>query len=164
MGKILNRVIIFGMITLTLTEIIIRISIAVGLGALLGLERTLAGKNAGLRTYAMVSLGSSMFIIIAEIVSATIPNANSLLLGSAVITGIGFIGAGLVLFQDNKVTGLTTAAGLWVSAGIGMAAGYGLHQVAVVAFVAALLVFTLFWFIESILKKLSYNREKRLKI
>jgi putative Mg2+ transporter-C (MgtC) family protein len=152
------------MITLTLTEIIIRISIAVGLGALLGLERTLAGKNAGLRTYAMVSLGSAMFILIAEIVSATIPNSNSLLLGSAVITGIGFIGAGLVLFQDHKVTGLTTAAGLWVSAGIGMAAGYGLHQIAVVAFVAALLVFTLFWFIESLLKRLSYNREQRLKI
>ena len=56
------------MITLTLTEIIIRISIAVGLGALLGLERTLAGKNAGLRTYAMVSLGSSMFIIIAAFI------------------------------------------------------------------------------------------------
>ena len=152
------------MITLTLTEIIIRISIAVGLGALLGLERTLAGKNAGLRTYAMVSLGSAMFILIAEIISATIPNSNSLLLGSAVITGIGFIGAGLVLFQDNKVTGLTTAAGLWVSAGIGMASGYGLYNIAIVAFVAALLVFTFFWFIESLLKRLSYNREQRLKI
>jgi putative Mg2+ transporter-C (MgtC) family protein len=152
------------MITLTLTEIIIRISVAVGLGALLGLERTLAGKNAGLRTYAMVSLGSALFIIIAEIVSFSVPNSNPLLLGSAVITGIGFIGAGLVLFQDNKVTGLTTAAGLWVSAGIGMASGYGFYQIAIVAFVAALLVFTLFWFIESILKKLSYNREKRLKI
>ena len=152
------------MITLTLTEIIIRISIAVGLGALLGLERTLAGKNAGLRTYAMVSLGSALFIIIAEIVSSTIPNSNSLLLGSAVITGIGFIGAGLVLFQHHKVTGLTTAAGLWVSAGIGMASGYGLHQVAIVAFIAALLVFTFFWFIESILKKLSYDKQKRLKI
>ena len=128
MGKILNHVIIFDMITLTLTEIIIRISIAVGLGALLGLERTLAGKNAGLRTYAMVSLGSALFIIIAEIVSSKIPNSNPLLLGSAVITGIGFIGAGLVLFQDHKVTGLTTAAGLWVSAGIGMAAGYGLEH------------------------------------
>ncbi len=149
---------------ITLTEIIIRISIAVGLGALLGLERTLAGKNAGLRTYAMVSLGSALFIIIAEVVSSTIPNSNPLLIGSAVITGIGFIGAGLVLFQDHKVTGLTTAAGLWVSAGVGMASGYGLYQIAIVSFVAALLIFTLFWFIESILKKLSYNREKRLKI
>jgi len=152
------------MITLTLTEIIIRISVAVGLGALLGLERTFAGKNAGLRTYAMVSLGSALFIIIAEIVSSSVPNSNPLLLGSAIITGIGFIGAGLVLFQDHKVTGLTTAAGLWVSAGIGMASGYGLYQIAIVAFVAALMVFTLFWFIESILKKLSYDREKRLKI
>jgi putative Mg2+ transporter-C (MgtC) family protein len=152
------------MITLTLTEIIIRISIAVGLGSLLGLERTLAGKNAGLRTYAMVSLGSALFIIIAEIVASKIPNANSLFIGSAVISGIGFIGAGLVLFQDHKVTGLTTAAGLWVSAGIGMASGYGLYQIATVAFIAALLVFTFFWFIESLLKKLSYNREQRLKI
>lgn len=152
------------MITLTLTEIIIRISVAVGLGAFLGLERTLAGKNAGLRTYAMVSLGSALFIIIAEVVSFSIPNSNPLLLGSAVITGIGFIGAGLVLFQDHKVTGLTTAAGLWVSAGIGMASGYGFYQIATVAFIAALLVFTFFWFIESILKKLSYDKSHRLKI
>jgi putative Mg2+ transporter-C (MgtC) family protein len=152
------------MITLTLTEIIIRISIAVGLGALLGLERTLAGKNAGLRTYAMVSLGSALFIIIAEVVSYSIPNSNPLLLGSAVITGIGFIGAGLVLFQDHKVTGLTTAAGLWVSAGIGMASGYGLHEIAIVAFVAAFLIFTFFWFIETILRKLSYDKGKRLDI
>ena len=87
-----------------------------------------------------------------------------MLLGSAVITGIGFIGAGLVLFQDHKVTGLTTAAGLWVSAGIGMASGYGFYQIATVAFIAALLVFTFFWFIESILKKLSYDKSNRLKI
>jgi len=148
------------MITLSLVDIIIRISIAVVLGAFLGLERTLAGKNAGLRTYAMVSLGSALFVIISEIITANMPStsgANPLLLASAVITGIGFIGAGLVLFQDKKITGLTTAAGLWVSAGLGIASGYGFFELAIVAFIAALLVFTVFWFLEHIFKKYSYR-------
>ena len=148
------------MITFTLTEIIIRVAVAVGLGALLGLERTLAGKTAGMRTYSMVSLGSAMFVIISQIILAPFPNealANPLLMASAIITGIGFIGAGLVIFQGNKIVGLTSAAGLWVAAGIGIASGYGLFQLSLVSAVAALVIFTVLWFVENLLKKLSYN-------
>jgi len=148
------------MFTLTTIEIVTRIAIAVGLASLIGLERTLAGKTAGMRTYAMVAIGSSLFVIISQIVhTPSIATDNPLALAPAVISGIGFIGAGLVFFQsqEHKLIGLTTAAGLWVSAGIGMASGYGLFDLAVIATVAALLVFTLFWFIESLLKKFSYN-------
>jgi len=148
------------MIELTLADIIMRVSVAVGLGALLGVERTLAGKTAGMRTYAMVSLGSAIFVIVSEIINSNLLNPATmapLALSAAVISGIGFIGAGLVIFQGNKITGLTTAAGLWVSAGIGMASGFGLFAVAAVALISALVIFTVLWFVEKLLKKVSYD-------
>ena len=151
-----------GMITLTTIDIVTRMAVAIGLGTIIGLERTLAGKTAGMRTYAMVALGSSLFILISEIVLSTVSNpelANPLLIASSIITGIGFICAGLFIFQSNKITGLTTAAGIWVSAGVGMASGFGFFSLAVIATVAALFVFTLMWFIENIFKKHSYNLE-----
>src|ERR1035437_1103250 len=123
------------MIALTTIDLITRIAVAIGLGTAIGLERTLAGKTAGMRTYGMVSLGSSLFILISEIVLKTFSNpvlANPLLVASSIITGIGFIGAGLIFFQSNKITGLTTAAGLWVSAGVGMASGFGLFALAII--------------------------------
>ncbi len=139
------------MTILTTAEIITRIAIAVGLGAILGLERTFAGKRAGMRTYAMVALGAAVFIIIAQNVIAGLASAvgaNPLGVAGAIISGIGFIGAGLLIFHDNKVTGLTTAAGLWVSSAVGMASGFGFFSLATMTTVAALMVFTMFWFIE----------------
>ncbi len=150
------------MIALTTMDLIIRTAVALGLGTVIGLERTLAGKNAGMRTYAMITLGSSLFILISEIILSTVSNpslANPLLVASAIITGIGFIGAGLVIFQSDKITGLTSAAGLWVSAGVGIASGFGLFTLAIIATAAALLVFTFMWFIEHFLKKYSYKPE-----
>lgn len=148
------------MIALTTTDIIIRIALAVGLGTIIGLERTLAGKNAGMRTYGMITLGSSVFVLISEIIVSSLSNpliASPLLIPTAIITGIGFIGAGLIILQSNKITGLTTAAGLWVSAGVGIASGFGLFTLATIATIAALIIFTLMWFLENTLKKYSYN-------
>ena len=152
------------MIALTTIDLIIRIAVALGFGTLIGLERTLAGKTAGMRTYAMASLGSCLFILISEIVLSTLSNpelANPLLVASSIITGIGFIGAGLVIFQSDKIMGLTTAAGLWVSAGVGIASGFGLFSLAIIATIAALIVFTLMWFIENFIKKFSYENEEK---
>ncbi len=149
------------MIALTTIEIIIRLAVAVGLGALLGLERTLAGKTAGLRTYAMVSLGSGLFVIISQIVSSSVGGSfDPLRMAAQVIAGIGFIGAGLVIFQDHKITGLTTAAGLWVSAGVGMASGFGLYGVAIIATIFVMLIFTIMWFVESALRRFSYKKDR----
>ncbi len=148
------------MVTLTTIDIIARIAIAIGLGTIVGLERTLAGKTAGMRTYGMITLGSAIFVIISEIVIFSLGNslvASPVMIPTAIITGIGFIGAGLIIFQANKITGLTTAAGLWVSAGVGMASGFGLFTLAIIATIAALLIFTIMWFLENILKKFSYK-------
>ena len=151
---------------LTTTVIVTRIAVAVGLGVLLGLERTLAGKTAGMRTYAMVSLSSSLFVIISEVLISNLSNpliASPVTIPSAIITGIGFLGAGLVIFKEKKIQGLTTAAGLWLSAGVGIACGFGMYLIASLATVAALVIFTLFWFIENILKKFSYNTREEIE-
>jgi len=144
------------MVTLTTTAIIIRIAVAIGLGMVIGLERTLTGKTAGMRTYAMITLGSSLFVIISETIIAMINNplvASPLAVPTAVITGIGFIGAGLIIFQANKITGLTTAAGLWVTAGVGIACGFGLFPLAIIATIAVLVIFTIMLFLENSFRK-----------
>lgn len=120
------------------------------LGSVLGFERTLAGKKAGVRTYGLVSMGSCLFILIALSVIPTAENYafDPLRMAAAIIMGIGFLCGGVIVFKEQTLQGLTTAAGLWVSAGIGMAVGYGLIDLAVYATIATLITFTIFWFIE----------------
>jgi putative Mg2+ transporter-C (MgtC) family protein len=124
--------------------------VALFLGATLGLERSLAGKTAGVRTFGLVSMGSCLFILIAQQVIPTVQayNYDPMRIAAGIVMGIGFLCGGVIIFRDSQLSGLTTAAGLWVSAGIGMAAGYGLLLLSVFATLATLVVFTLFWFIE----------------
>jgi len=127
-----------------------QIFLALVLGALVGVERNFAGKTAGMRTYGLVAMGSCLFVI----VSGAVLNSSGLYIGdpmrmaAGVVTGIGFLGAGAIMFKDSHVSGLTTAAGLWVSCGMGLAIGYKLYSVAIFVAVLTLLVFTLFWFLE----------------
>lgn len=134
------------------SELFLSLLIAVLLGAILGVERNLAGKMAGMRTYALVSLGSSMFVIISRLVIASsggyLAGMDPLRMASQVIVGIGFIGAGLVVLRGSQLTGITTAAGVWVSAGVGMACGFGLYALALFATGLTLFIFTVLWIIE----------------
>ncbi len=138
-------------------EPLIYLIVALVLGACLGLERSLAGKTAGVRTFGLVSMGSALFILIARYVMPTVENFNydPLRIAAGIVMGIGFLCGGVIIFKDSQISGLTTAAGLWVAAGIGMAVGYGLVMLALFATVATLFVFTVFWFIE---QKLISNR------
>ncbi|MEX2014281.1 MAG: MgtC/SapB family protein [Parcubacteria group bacterium] len=131
-------------------ELFYLLVMALVLGSTLGLERSLAGKTAGVRTFGLVSMGSCLFILIARLVIPTVEMSNfdPLRIAAGVVMGIGFLCGGVIVFKDSTLTGLTTAAGLWVAAGIGMAVGYGLVSLALFATVATLLVFTVFWFIE----------------
>ena len=119
-------------------------------GACLGLERSLAHKTAGLRTFGLVSMGSCLFILIARFVIPTVDtfSFDPLRLAAAVVMGIGFLGGGVIVLKESHLSGLTTAAGLWVASGIGMAVGYGLIMLALFATIATLLIFTIFWYIE----------------
>lgn len=134
-------------------EIIGRLVFAVILGGAVGIERSLAGKTAGMRTYALVSMGSALFIIISDLVTQQylaqgIRSFDPLRVASQIIVGIGFLGAGLIIFKDRRVSGLTTAAGVWVSSGIGMAVGYGFYTLGLFVAILTLLIFTVFWTLE----------------
>lgn len=119
--------------------IALKLTLAMTLGLLLGFERILVHKTAGMRTYALVSMTSALFIAISEIVTHSYVLANGefitdpLRVAAQVVVGIGFLGAGLIFFKDDKVQNLTTASGLWTCAAIGMAVGFGLYAEAIFA-------------------------------
>lgn len=123
------------------------------LGALLGLERSIAGKHAGMRTYALVSLGSALFTTVGVSASYQLSffsDLNPLQIAGSIVIGIGFIGAGLAALRAGEGhVELTTATGIWVAAGVGMACGFGLYSIAIAATILALLIFTLFLRLEN---------------
>ncbi len=134
---------------ITNTDILLRLFLSMLLGCVLGLERLFSGKTAGMRTYALVSLGSTVFILVSILVLnqySEISSFDPLRMASQVIVGVGFLGAGLIIFKDSKVSGLTTAAGLWLAAGIGISVGYGLFEVAIPAAFLTLFIFTVLGF------------------
>src|SRR3990167_7748764 len=99
-------------------EVIVRLVVAVLLGALFGLERSLAGKHAGMRTYALVSLGSALFTVVGVVASyqlASFVGINPLQIAGSVVIGIGFIGAGLAVYKSEDPLDLPTASGIWVA-------------------------------------------------
>ena len=150
---------------LSTIDILVRLVVALLLGGLVGVERTMAGKTAGMRTYALVAMGSALFVLISQIVSAQFVDLTSfdpLRMASQILVGIGFIGAGLVFHnnRDMRTSGLTSAAGLWVAAGVGMAVGFGLYSLALIAALLTLLIFTILWYVEKGFKKISYSDEK----
>jgi len=127
------------------SQMFIRLVIALGLGALLGLERELVGKEAGTRTEMLVCAGAAMFSMIAlslpYIISAETGNLTEVIAGNGgflqiianIVVGIGFLGAGLIIKTDERARGITTAASVWTTAAIGVMVGIGMIEFAVVA-------------------------------
>jgi len=109
-------------------NLILRLLLAGVMGGLIGLERELRAKEAGFRTHFIVALGSALFMIISQF--AFSGRFDAARVAAQVVSGIGFIGAGVIIFQKNVVRGVTTAAGLWVAAAIGLACGAGMYDVA----------------------------------
>jgi len=141
--------------------VILRLAVAIILGMLVGAERLLVHKEAGMKTHALVSMGAALFIIISEYLAikyAGLSGFNPAMMASNIIIGIGFLGTGLIIFQNSRLTGLTTASGLWVTAGIGMAAGFGLFSLAVIATVLILIIFFAMNFLEKPIRKISGNK------
>jgi len=116
-------------------EIVLRLALAAGLGAALGLEREWRQKPAGLRTNILIALGAALFTILSLRLGTDTGR-----IAAQVVTGIGFLGAGAILRSGQSVHGMTTAATIWVNAAIGMAAGAGEFEMATVATVVTLLV------------------------
>ncbi|MCZ2113362.1 MAG: MgtC/SapB family protein [Anaerolineae bacterium] len=119
-----------------------RLLLAVVLGLVIGYERERRRRAAGLRTFGTVALGACLFSIISFVV---VPEGRETTrIAAQVVTGIGFLGAGVILHGQEQVRGLTTAATLWATAAVGMAAGYGLYIMAVVT-TLLLLVLLMLW-------------------
>lgn len=132
-------------------EIFGQLVLAVILGSLVGFEREIAKKTAGIRTFALVALGAALFSIISKYAFKEfwgVPGFDPSRIASQVVVGIGFLGAGLIIFKESRLQGLTTAAGLWVSAAIGMAVGFRLYPIAVFATVLTLAVLWILWAVE----------------
>ena len=112
-------------------DLIMRLSLALVLGGAIGLEREYRAKEAGFRTHFLVALGSALFCVVSQF-GFGFDLKDSSRVAAQVVSGIGFLGAGTIIFQKNMVRGLTTAAGLWVTAAIGLACGTGLFAVAAI--------------------------------
>lgn len=115
-----------------ITEVSLRLLVSLILGGIIGIEREWHSKEAGFRTHFLVAMGSALFCIVSQYGFATeIKDASRI--AAQVVSGVGFLGAGTIIFQKNMVRGLTTAAGLWVTAAIGLACGTGMYLIAVIA-------------------------------
>lgn len=119
-------------------EGLLRIILAALLGALIGLEREMSGKPAGIRTYGLVGMGSAAFTVVGILAFGNgDPVAR---VAQGIVTGIGFLGAGTIMRLDRQIVGLTTAAGVWVAAAIGMAIGGGLYIIGIGGAIAVFLL------------------------
>lgn len=112
-------------------DITLRLVAAMVLGGSIGIEREFRSKDAGFRTHFLVALGSALFTVVSQY-GFGIDLKDSSRVAAQVVSGIGFLGAGTIIFQKNMVRGLTTAAGLWVTAAIGLACGTGLYLIAAI--------------------------------
>ena len=123
------------------------------MGGLIGLEREFRAKEAGVRTHFIVALGSALFMIISQFAFEGRQH-DAARVAAQVVSGIGFIGAGVIIFQKNAVRGITTAAGLWVAAAIGLACGGGMYPVAIAATLLTVMVLEMMHFVN-----LHYNEK-----
>ena len=126
--------------TLSEAEILARLAAAVGLGALVGIERGYNQHRAGLRTHALIALAAALFTIVS---SEGFPGGDPARVAAQIVSGIGFLGAGTILQVKGGTRGLTTAASVWMAAGLGMAAGVGLYVTGLVACMLALSILVL---------------------
>src|SRR5690348_1758379 len=121
---------------LPLSQIAVRLVVATVLGAVVGIDRERLERAAGLRTHAMVGLGAALFMVLSAFGFHDIPGTPNVALdpsriAAQIVSGIGFLGAGLIIVRREEVRGLTTAASIWVVAAVGAAAGAGMYLIAV---------------------------------
>ncbi|MCX6819189.1 MAG: MgtC/SapB family protein [Candidatus Aenigmarchaeota archaeon] len=117
-------------------DIATKLIVSAILGMIVGLDREIRGKPAGLRTHILVCVGAALFTIVSLVIEGGLDTR----IASGIVTGIGFLGAGMIFHAENKVSGLTTAAEVWVLGAIGIAVGYGLYFAAIVATIIVIFV------------------------
>lgn len=121
---------------------LIDLLLSVLLGFAIGMERKIRSKEAGIRTHTIVCFGSALMMLIS--MYAFGPEADAGRVAAQIVSGVGFLGAGIIVYRQQEVRGLTTAAGVWATAGVGMAVGGGMYEIAIGATVLLVLVQCLF--------------------
>ena len=145
----------------TYLAVALRIVVAVILGGLLGLERGLKNRPAGLRTYMLVCTGACLIMLTNQFIFPVYGTGDPVRMGAQVVSGIGFLGAGtIIVTRHSQIKGLTTAAGLWAAAGVGLALGIGFYEAAVLGAAAIFLVLTLMQRMDNRM----HNRSRRLEV
>lgn len=128
----------------TYLAVILRILTAVIVGGLLGLERGLKNRPAGLRTYMLVCTGACMIMLTNQYIFQVFGTGDPVRMGAQVVSGIGFLGGGtIIVTRHSRIKGLTTAAGLWSAAGVGLALGIGFYEAAITGGFAIFVIMTL---------------------
>lgn len=132
---------------------LLSLSVALTLGAFIGLERELSDKAAGLRTNILICVGSCLFAVLSRHLAQT-AGIDPTRISAQIVSGIGFLGAGAIMRDGEQVTGLTTAATIWVVAAIGVTVGYGLYSLAAATAVMTLVVQGVFPHLDSMIDEL----------
>ena len=128
----------------TYLAVALRIFAAVLIGGILGMERGMKNRPAGLRTYMLVCVGACVIMLTNQFIFQSAGTGDPVRMGAQVVSGIGFLGAGtIIVTKRSQIKGLTTAAGLWATAGLGLALGIGFYEAAIVSALAILVVITL---------------------
>ena len=143
---------------ITQQEIVLRVVAAIIIGGMLGLERGMKNRPAGLRTYMLVCVGSCLIMMTNQYIYQFTGAGDPMRLGAQVVSGIGFLGAGtIVVTRHNQIKGLTTAAGLWASAGVGLALGIGFYEGAITVGVSVYVILT-------VLQRLENRVHKKIRV
>ena len=121
-------------------EYLVRIFVAACLGILIGSERKNRNKSAGIRTHVIVALGAALIMVVSKYGFMDVERADAARVAAQVVSGIGFLGAGVIFVRNNLVNGLTTAAGIWATAGVGLALGSGMYVVGISSALMVLLI------------------------
>jgi putative Mg2+ transporter-C (MgtC) family protein len=145
-----------------LLEFTLRVGAALLSGVLIGVEREIRNKNAGLKTNALVSLGAAVFVVI-SIQFSSYPGVDITRVLGQVVTGIGFIGAGVILHKGTTVRGLTTAATVWCSAGAGCLAAVGFYEELAILTVLIIFVNVIFGALDNYINK-KLDRDPKNKV
>ncbi|MFN4144942.1 MAG: MgtC/SapB family protein [Runella sp.] len=144
-------------LTLFLTEDILKLLIAAGLGALIGIEREYHSKSAGLRTMMLIAVGATLFTLISIKVGGDAGR-----IAANIVTGIGFIGGGIIFRENNRVVGITTAATAWATAALGMCVGSGFYEIATVSSGIVLFVLYILVPVQNLIKRRNQIRNYRI--
>ena len=149
----------------TYLAVALRILMAVILGGLLGLERELKNRPAGMRTYMLVCSGACLIMLTNQYIYQLFGTGDPVRMGAQVVSGIGFLGAGtIIVTKHSQIKGLTTAAGLWSSAGVGLALGVGFYEAAIVGSFAVFFVMTLLQKMDNQLHRRSRQLEAYIEL